>query len=204
MQIVIIEDHQRTSEIERKTKEVSIVAKIDLDGKGISKINTGIDFLDHLIISFSKHSKIDLHLSAKSEDGIKHHLIEDTGIILGQAVNKALGKREKINRFGNAIIPMDESVSSVAIDLIKRQYSHVDLKLEREKIEDISQEDIIHFFQSFIGNLECCMHVIVHYGTNDHHKIESAIKATAVALRSAIKIDPDNEGGEFPTTKGMM
>ena len=200
---MIIEDHQRTSEIERKTKEVSIVAKIDLDGKGISKINTEIDFLDHLIVSFSKHSKIDLQLAAKSEDGIKHHLIEDTGIVLGQAVNKALGKRERINRFGNATIPMDESVSSVAIDLIKRQYSHLDLKLEREKIEDISQEDIIHFFQSFIGNLECCMHVIVHYGTNDHHKIESAIKATAVALRSAIKIDPDYEG-ELPTTKGMM
>jgi imidazoleglycerol phosphate dehydratase HisB len=203
MQIVIIEDHQRTSEIERKTKEVSIVAKIDLDGKGVSKINTGIDFLDHIIISFSKHSKIDIQLDAKSEDGIKHHLIEDIGIVLGQAVDKALGKREKINRFGNTTIPMDEAVSSVSIDLIKRQYSHLDLKLDREKIEDISQEDIIHFFQSFIGNLECCMHVIVHYGTNDHHKIESAIKATAVALRSAIKIDPDNEG-ELPTTKGMM
>jgi len=201
---VVIEDHhQRTSEVERKTKEVSIVAKIDLDGKGISKINTGIDFLDHIIISFSKHSKIDIQLDAKSEDGIKHHLIEDTGIVLGQAVNKALGKREKINRFGNATIPMDESISSVSIDLIKRQYSHLDLKLDREKIEDISQEDIIHFFQSFIGNLECCMHIIVHYGTNDHHKIESAIKAAAVALRSAIKIDPENEG-ELPTTKGMM
>ncbi len=200
---MVIEDHQRTSEVERKTKEVSIVAKIDLDGKGISKINTGIDFLDHIIISFSKHSKIDIQLDAKSEDGIKHHLIEDIGIVLGQAVNKALGKREKINRFGNATIPMDESISSVSIDLIKRQYSHLDLKLDREKIEDISREDIIHFFQSFIGNLECCMHIIVHYGTNDHHKIESAIKATAVALRSAIKIDPENEG-ELPTTKGMM
>lgn len=200
---MVIEDHQRTSEVERKTKEVSIVAKIDLDGKGISKINTGIDFLDHIIISFSKHSKIDIQLDAKSEDGIRHHLIEDIGIVLGQAVNKALGKREKINRFGNATIPMDESISSVSIDLIKRQYSHLDLKLDREKIEDISREDIIHFFQSFIGNLECCMHIIVHYGTNDHHKIESAIKAIAVALRSAIKIDPENEG-ELPTTKGMM
>ena len=204
MQIVIIEDHRRTSEIERKTKEVSIVAKIDLDGKGVSKINTGIDFLDHIIISFSKHSKIDIQLDAKSEDGIKHHLIEDTGIVLGQAVDKALDKREKINRFGNATVPMDESVTSVAIDLIKRQYSHIDLKLEREKIEDISQEDIIHFFQSFVGNLNCCMHIIVHYGTNDHHKIESAIKATALALKNAIKIDLTNEGEFLPTTKGMM
>jgi len=201
---VIVEDHQRTCDIERKTKEVSIVAKIDLDGKGNSKVNTGVDFLDHIIISFSKHSKIDLELSAKSEDGIKHHLIEDTGIILGQAIAKALGKRERINRFGNATVPMDESVTSVAIDLIKRQYSHIDLKLEREKIEDISQEDIIHFFQSFIGNLNCCMHIIVHYGTNDHHKIESAIKATALALKNAIKIDRTNEGEFLPTTKGMM
>lgn len=201
---MIVEDHQRTCDIERKTKEVSIVAKIDLDGKGNSKVNTGVDFLDHIIISFSKHSKIDLELSAKSEDGIKHHLIEDTGIILGQAIAKALGKRERINRFGNATVPMDESVTSVAIDLIKRQYSHIDLKLEREKIEDISQEDIIHFFQSFIGNLNCCMHIIVHYGTNDHHKIESAIKATALALKNAIKIDRTNEGEFLPTTKGMM
>lgn len=201
---MIAEDHQRTCDIERKTKEVSIVAKIDLDGKGNSKVNTGVDFLDHIIISFSKHSKIDLELNAKSEDGIKHHLIEDTGIILGQAIAKALGKRERINRFGNATVPMDESVTSVAIDLIKRQYSHIDLKLEREKIEDISQEDIIHFFQSFIGNLNCCMHIIVHYGTNDHHKIESAIKATALALKNAIKIDLTNEGEFLPTTKGMM
>ena len=201
---MIVEDHQRTCDIERKTKEVSIVAKIDLDGKGNSKVNTGVDFLDHIIISFSKHSKIDLELSAKSEDGIKHHLIEDTGIILGQAIAKALGKRERINRFGNATVPMDESVTSVAIDLIKRQYSHIDLKLEREKIEGISQEDIIHFFQSFIGNLNCCMHIIVHYGTNDHHKIESAIKATALALKNAIKIDRTNEGEFLPTTKGMM
>lgn len=201
---MIVEDHQRTCDIERKTKEVSIVAKIDLDGKGNSKVNTGVDFLDHIIISFSKHSKIDLELNAKSEDGIKHHLIEDTGIILGQAIAKALGKRERISRFGNATVPMDESVTSVAIDLIKRQYSHIDLKLEREKIEDISQEDIIHFFQSFIGNLNCCMHIIVHYGTNDHHKIESAIKATALALKNAIKIDLTNEGEFLPTTKGMM
>ncbi len=201
---MIVEDHQRTCDVERKTKEVSIVAKIDLDGKGNSKVNTGVDFLDHIIISFSKHSKIDLELNAKSEDGIKHHLIEDTGIILGQAIAKALGKRERINRFGNATVPMDESVTSVAVDLIKRQYSHIDLKLEREKIEDISQEDIIHFFQSFVGNLNCCMHIIVHYGTNDHHKIESAIKATALAFKNAIKIDLTNEGEFLPTTKGMM
>ena len=199
---MIIKDHQRTCEIERNTKEVSIMAKINLDGTGNSSVTTGIDFLNHIIISFSKHSKIDLELNAKSEDGIKHHLIEDTGIVLGQAIDKALGKREKINRFGSAIVPMDESKSNVAVDLIKRQYNHIDMKLERENIENISQEDIIHFFQSFSSNLNCCMHVNVEYGTNDHHKVESAIKATAVALKNAIKIDQTSEGE--PTTKGMM
>lgn len=199
---MIIEDHQRTCEVERKTKEVSILAKINLDGNGNSDVTTGIDFLDHIIVSFSKHSKIDLELNAKSEDGIKHHLIEDTGIVLGQAIDKALGKRENINRFGNAVIPMDESMSSVAVDLIKRQHNHIDMKLERENIENISQEDIIHFFQSFGSNLNCCLHINVEYGSNDHHKIESAIKATAVALRNAIRIDPTSKGE--PTTKGMM
>lgn len=199
---MIIEDHQRTCEIERKTKEVNILAKINLDGTGNSIVATGIDFLDHIIVSLSKHSKIDLELNAKSEDGIKHHLIEDTGIVLGQAIDKALGRREKIKRFGNAVVPMDEAVSSVAVDLIKRQYSHINLKLERENIENISQEDIIHFFQSFSSNLNCCLHVNVEYGSNDHHKIESSIKATAVALRNAIKIDPTSEGN--PTTKGLM
>ena len=199
---MIIEDHQRTCEVERKTKEVSILAKINLDGNGNSNVTTGIDFLDHIIVSFSKHSKIDLELNAKSEDGIKHHLIEDTGIVLGQAIDKALGKREKINRFGNAVVPMDESMSSAAIDLIKRQYNHIEMKLERENIENISQEDIIHFFQSFSSNLNCCLHVNVEYGSNDHHKIESIIKAFSIALRIAMKKDPKNK--EFPTTKGMM
>lgn len=199
---MIIADHQRTSEMERITKEVKINTKINLDGKGNSSIKTGIDFLDHILISFSKHSRIDIDLTAKSNDGIKHHLMEDTGIVLGQVIDNALGKRERITRFGSAIVPMDESISSVAVDLIKRQYKHIDLKLEREEIENVSQEDIIHFFQSFIGNLNCCMHASVQYGTNDHHKIESTIKAIAVALRIAMKIDPDNK--EDPTTKGMM
>lgn len=199
---MIIEDHQRTCKLDRNTKEVSINLQINIDGNGISNINTGIDFINHLIISFSNYSKIDIQLTAKSKDGIKHHLIEDTAIVLGQAIDHALGKRDKITRFGSATIPMDESVSSVIIDLIKRRYKIVDLKLERETIEDISQEDIIHFFESFIDNLNCCVHIIGQYGSNDHHKIESATKAFAVALRIAMRIDPSN--GEIPSTKGMM
>lgn len=193
---------ERLTHLERRTKEVSIDIKVNLDGNGISDITTNIPFLDHIISSFARHSKIDINLTATSEDHIKHHLVEDVGIVLGQAINKALGEREKISRFGYSLIPMDESISKVAVDLIKRPYSHIDLKLERELIENISKEDIIHFIQSFVSNLNCCTHIIVEYGLNDHHKIEASMKAFAIALKTAMKFDPINE--EKPSTKGMM
>ena len=193
---------ERITHLERRTKEVSIDIKINLDGKGTSDITTNIPFLDHIISSFARHSNIDINLTATSEDHIKHHLVEDIGIVLGQAINKALGEREKISRFGYSLIPMDESISKVAVDLIKRPYSHIDLKLERELIENISKEDIIHFIQSFVSNLNCCTHIIVEYGVNDHHKIEATMKAFAIALKTAMKFDPINE--EKPSTKGMM
>jgi imidazoleglycerol-phosphate dehydratase len=193
---------ERITHLERRTKEVSIDIKINLDGNGTSDITTNIPFLDHIISSFARHSKIDINLTATSEDHIKHHLVEDVGIVLGQAINKALGEREKISRFGYSLIPMDESISKVAVDLIKRPYSHIDLKLERELIENISKEDIIHFIQSFVSNLNCCTHIIVEYGLNDHHKIEASMKAFAIALKTAMKFDPINE--EKPSTKGMM
>ena len=193
---------ERITHLERRTKEVSIDIKVNLDGNGISDITTNIPFLDHIISSFARHSKIDINLTATSEDHIKHHLVEDVGIVLGQAINKALGEREKISRFGYSLIPMDESISKVAVDLIKRPYSHIDLKLERELIENISKEEVIHFIQSFVSNLNCCTHIIVEYGLNDHHKIEATMKAFAIALKTAMKFDLINE--EKPSTKGMM
>jgi len=199
---LVKEAMERITHLERRTKEVSIDIKINLDGNGTSDITTNIPFLDHIISSFARHSKIDINLTATSEDHIKHHLVEDVGIVLGQAINKALGEREKISRFGYSLIPMDESISKVAVDLIKRPYSHIDLKLERELIENISKEDIIHFIQSFVSNLNCCTHIIVEYGLNDHHKIEATMKAFAIALKTAMKFDPINE--EKPSTKGMM
>jgi imidazoleglycerol-phosphate dehydratase len=199
---LVKEAMERITHLERRTKEVSIDIKVNLDGNGISDITTNIPFLDHIISSFARHSKIDINLTATSEDHIKHHLVEDVGIVLGQAINKALGEREKISRFGYSMIPMDESISKVAVDLIKRPYSHIDLKLERELIENISKEDIIHFIQSFVSNLNCCTHIIVEYGLNDHHKIEATMKAFAIALKTAMKFDLINE--EKPSTKGMM
>lgn len=194
--------NERIALLERRTKETTIDLNVNLDGTGKSDIKTSIPFLDHLLNSFATYSNIDIQLIADSKDKIKHHLIEDIGIVLGQAINKALGNRERITRFGHALIPMDESLSKVVIDLIIRSYYYIDLKLEREYIENISKEDILHFIQSFVSNLNCCIHIIVEYGTNDHHKIESIIKAFSIALKIAMRIDPKNK--EMPTTKGMM
>ncbi len=199
---MVREGQERIAHLERRTTEVSIKVEVNLDGSGKSNIKSNISFLDHLLNSFARYSEIDINLMSKSEDQINHHLIEDIGIVLGQTINKALGEREKISRFGYSLIPMDESISKVAVDLIKRPYYHLDLKLERELIENISREDIIHFFQSFVSNLNCCVHIVVEYGINDHHKIEATMKAFAIALKIAMKINPNNE--EKPSTKGMM
>ncbi len=199
---MVKETKGRIALIERRTKEVSIDLNVNLDGTGKSTIKTNIKFLDHIINSFASYSNIDIYLVANSVDLIEHHLIEDIGIVLGQSINMALGDREKISRFGYSLIPMDESISKVAVDLIKRQYYHIDLKLEREFIENISKEDVLHFIQSFVSNLNCCIHIVVEYGANDHHKIEATMKAFAIALKTAMRIDFRNE--EKPSTKGMM
>ena len=192
----------RTAQIKRQTKETSIVASVNLDGTGKISTNTGISFLDHLITSFGKHSMIDLSIKAKSLDNIEHHLIEDTAITVGSCIDKALGNRVGIARFGYASVPMDESLSEASIDLVKRQYGKLSLGMKRNQIEGMSKEDIEHFFQSLIQNLNSCIHVSVKYGENDHHKIESAIKSLAVAFRLASAKDKKQKG--TPSTKGAM
>lgn len=192
----------RTAQIKRQTKETSVVASVNLDGTGKISANTGISFLDHLITSFGKHSMIDLNVKAKSLDGIEHHLIEDTAITIGSCIDKALGNRVGIARFGYASVPMDESLSEASIDLVKRQYGKISLGMKRNQIEGISKEDIEHFFQSLIQNLNSCIHVSVKYGENDHHKVESAIKSLAVAFRLASTKDKKQKG--IPSTKGAM
>jgi len=192
----------RTAQIKRQTKETSVVVSVNLDGTGKISANTGISFLDHLITSFGKHSMIDLSIKAKSLDNIDHHLIEDTAIIVGSCIDKALGNRVGITRFGYAAVPMDESLSEVSIDLVKRQYGKIILGMKRNQIEGMSKEDIEHFFQSLIQNLNSCIHVSVKYGENDHHKVESAIKSLAVAFRLASTRDKKQKG--IPSTKGAM
>ena len=192
----------RKSTINRKTKETSISVSVNLDGSGKTSIKTGINFLDHLIISFGKHSMMDLKVNAKSNDNIEHHLIEDTAISIGLAVDKALGSRSGITRFSYASVPMDESLAEASIDLVKRPFSKLNLSIKRNKIEDISKEDLEHFFQSLLQNLNSCIHLTVKYGENDHHKVEAAIKSLAVAFRIASSFDKKQKG--IPSTKGSM
>jgi imidazoleglycerol-phosphate dehydratase len=192
----------RKSLIKRNTKETSITVSVNLDGAGKTDIKTGINFLDHLITSFGKHSMMDLKVVAKTNDNIEHHLIEDTAITMGLAIDKALDSRKGITRFGNASVPMDESLAIASIDLVKRPFSKLTLSIKRNKIEDISKEDLEHFFVSLLQNLNSCIHLTVQYGENDHHKVESAIKSLAVALRTAISFDSKQKG--IPSTKGSM
>ncbi len=192
----------RAGKIKRETKETSITVQVNIDGTGKTSVNTGIDFFDHLIGSFGKHAMLDLTVRAKSNDRILHHLIEDTGIAIGSAIDKALGSRTGITRFSYASVPMDESLAEASVDLVKRPYHKINLAIKRAQIEGMSKEDIEHFFSSLAQNLNSCIHINIRYGENDHHKIEAAIKSLAVALRAAASPDKKQKG--IPSTKGSM
>ena len=192
----------RIGRITRKTKETEVSAVVNLDGTGKISVKTGLPFLDHLIISLAKHAMFDLKLNVGSKDGINHHLVEDTAIALGNAMDASLGNRTGIVRFGYASVPMDESLAEASLDLVKRQYQKIVLSIERNQIEGISKEDLEHFFRSLGQNLNICMHLSVKYGENDHHKIEAVIKAFAIAWRMAASSDKKQRG--IPSTKGAM
>ncbi len=192
----------RMGRITRKTKETEVSVVVNLDGKGKISVKTGVPFLDHLITSLAKHAMFDLKLNAVSKDGINHHLVEDAAIALGNAMDQSLGNRAGIVRFGYASVPMDESLAEASLDLVKRQYHKIELSIERNQIEGISKEDLEHFFRSLTQNLNACTHLSVKYGENDHHKIEAAIKAFAVAWRAAVSFDRKQRG--IPSTKGTM
>lgn len=192
----------RIGRIVRKTKETEVLVTVNLDGMGKISVKTGLPFLDHLITSLAKHAMFDLKINAISKDGIDHHLVEDTAIALGNAIDKSLGNRAGIVRFGYAVVPMDESLAEASLDLIKRQYHKIELSIVRNKIEGISKEDLEHFFRSLAQSLNSCIHLSVKYGENDHHKIEAATKAFAVAWRAAASLDKKQRG--MPSTKGVM
>lgn len=192
----------RRAKLERITKETAVTVQVNIDGTGKTNVKTGLSFIDHLVTSIGKHAMIDVTVNGKSNDGIVHHLAEDVAIALAQTIDKALGDRTRIARFGYALIPMDEALAYVSIDLVKRQYQRMELRLTRDTIEEVPREDLEHFVRSLVQNLNACTHVIVHYGDNDHHKVEAALKAFAVALRMAISMDRKRKG--VPSTKGAM
>ena len=190
----------RTSEVYRKTRETEVQVKVNLDGEGKASVATDVPFLDHMITSLATHSLIDITASVKGD--LVHHCVEDLAIGLGEALNKALGTREGITRFGSAGAPMDCSLAFAAVDLVKRPYFKIDLKLRGKKVENMPTEDISHFFESFVTSLGSNVHVYVEYGSNDHHKAEAAVKALALSLRQAVAIDPRRKG--VPSSKGVI
>jgi imidazoleglycerol-phosphate dehydratase len=190
----------RTKEVYRKTQETEVKVKVNVDGEGKADVKTGMRFLDHMITSFATHSLIDVTASVTGD--LKHHSVEDLAICLGEAVNKALGTREGLTRFGYAAAPMDCSLALAAVDLVKRPYFKIDLKLKGKKVEDMATEDINHFFESFATSLAANVHIFTQYGSNDHHKAEAAIKALALSLKQAAAMDPRRKG--VPSSKGVI
>jgi imidazoleglycerol-phosphate dehydratase len=194
----------RTAEVVRKTKETHIRVTIDLDGTGKAQISTGIGFFDHMLDSFARHSGFDLTVEAKGDLHIDfHHTVEDVGIVLGQAMAKALDDFAGIRRFGHAEIPMDETLSRCAIDLSNRPYLVWKVAFSRPKIGDFDTELFKEFHQAFAMNSGACVHLECAYGENNHHIAESGFKALARALRTAVELDPKTQG-QAASTKGVL
>jgi len=189
---------------ERKTKETEITIKLNLQGTGKSKIDTKINFLNHMLELFSKHGTFNLEIKAKGDIKVdQHHLVEDIGITLGQAFDQALGDRKGINRAGFFAMPMDEALAIMAIDIGGRPNLKFNVKFEKEKVGDLSTELIYDFFQAFSNNLKCNMQVRSFDARTDHHKAEAIFKAFARALRMAISKDKKLKES-IPSTKGLI
>lgn len=193
----------RSSKIQRKTKETDINIILNIDGKGNSKINTGVDFFSHMLETFAKHGLFDLEIQAESLDNDQHHLVEDAGICLGQAFKQALGDKKGINRSGYFVMPMDESLAIIAIDIGGRPYLKFEAEFKNETINDLDSELIEDFFGGFSKNLEANIHVILPYGRTDHHRAEAIFKAFAKAMKMACSTDK-RAMGSVPSAKGVL
>ena len=190
----------RNANVSRKTSETDITIDLNLDGTGKYKIDTGVHFFNHMLESFSKHSMIDLDVKAIGDLEIDdHHTIEDVGILLGEAFSQAIGDKKGIKRMAHAIVPMDESVATVAIDISGRSYCNMKLDFNNDKIGDMSSDVVIHFFESFSNSAKLNIYGTVD-GVNNHHKAEAIFKAFAKALKEAIKVEHD----QIPSTKGVL
>jgi imidazoleglycerol-phosphate dehydratase len=193
----------RTADISRKTNETDIRLSLSLDGTGEGTRTTGVGFFDHLLDAVARHGGLFLDVQAEGDlQTGPHHTVEDTGIVLGQAIDQALGDRAGITRFGHAVVPMDEARASASIDISGRPFTLFDAELPPVAIADFDSDLAEEFFRAVANNAKLTLHVRVEAGTNAHHMVEAAFKAFARALRAAVAIDP-NAGG-VPSTKGLL
>ncbi len=191
---------ERTAKMNRKTSETDIEISLNIDGKGKSDVSTGIDFFDHMLNSFARHGFFDLDVKAKGDVSVDdHHTVEDVGILLGETFAGAVGDKKGIKRMAHAIIPMDDALATVAVDISGRSYSVLDFQFKKAKVGDLSTENVEHFFDSFANSARININAKVE-GENDHHKIESLFKAFARALNEASRIEHD----VIPSTKGVL
>ncbi len=194
----------RTAEIARDTKETKVRVAVDLDGAGVCEVATGIGFFDHMLESFARHGGLDLKVATKGDLHIDmHHTVEDTGIVIGQAVRQALDGFTGIRRFGHAYIPMDETLTRCAIDFSNRPYLIWRVEFRTPKVGDMDTELFKEFHHAFAMNAGACVHLETLYGVNSHHVAESGFKALARALRQAVELDPKSLG-HAPSTKGVL
>ena len=190
----------RKKTLSRKTNETDIKISLDLDGKGQFNINTGIEFFNHMLDSFAKHGFFNLEVNAKGDTGVDdHHTVEDVGILLGKVYNEAIGDKKGIKRMAHAIVPMDDALATVAVDISGRSYSVLNLEFNKPKVGDLSTENVEHFFESFANSAKININAKVD-GENDHHKIEALFKSFARALKEASIIDHES----IPSTKGIL
>jgi len=193
----------RAAEVHRKTRETEIRLVLEIDGTGVSRVNTGVGFLDHMLELFSRHALVDLTVECAGDLHVDaHHTTEDVGICLGQALDRALGDRAGIRRYGHAVLPMDETLVTCAVDLSGRPVWVWNAPMPAPKVGTFDSELVADFWQAFTVHARLNLHVLLHYGRNTHHVSEAIFKGLAHALRSACEHDP--RGGGVPSTKGVL
>lgn len=194
--------NERIAEVSRATNETTISVRLRLDGSGEATVSTGLGFLDHMLTSLTRHSRVDLELRCEGDLVVDdHHSVEDCALALGTALREALGDRRGVRRFGASYAPLDEALARAVVDLSGRPFADVDLGLRREMLGDVACENLDHFFRSLAAEARITLHVDLLKGRNDHHRAEAAFKATALALREAIAQD---SGTKVPSTKGVL
>jgi imidazoleglycerol phosphate dehydratase HisB len=191
----------RRADIKRETTEVNITGHLELDGTGNAEVKTGLGFLDHMLTTLAKHGRLDIELVATGDLAVDdHHTVEDCAIVIGRAIDQALGDRSGVVRFGYSYAPLDESLSRAVVDLSGRPWAEVSIGFTREMVGDVATENLVHFLRSLAMEARMTLHVDLIRGDNDHHKAEASFKAVALALRQAVS--PAGEG--VPSTKGAL